>query len=211
MITAKQIKAARALIDWSQQDLADQCDMSKTAIANIESGQSRPTDKNMTNILNAFDRAGVEFITDGVREKKDLIEVLSGYEGVAIFFKKVLSEAIQNGGTFLVYGVDEQKFTDAGKKAGIDEFYRERMAGIKNIHFNVLISDEDENTYSAQHCTYKKLPGNIISDNAPFYIFGNNLALIVWKERPKIIVIQDEDLTEAYRRQFMFLWNNASV
>jgi transcriptional regulator with XRE-family HTH domain len=42
MITKEQIKAARALLNWNQQKLAEATSISKTAIANIERGQASP-------------------------------------------------------------------------------------------------------------------------------------------------------------------------
>ena len=40
MITIGQCRAARGLLDWTQQDLAEACGLSKTAINNFEKGHS---------------------------------------------------------------------------------------------------------------------------------------------------------------------------
>jgi transcriptional regulator with XRE-family HTH domain len=42
MITARQIRAARALLGWTQQDLADKAIVAINAIARIERGSSDP-------------------------------------------------------------------------------------------------------------------------------------------------------------------------
>ncbi len=212
MVTIEQIKAARALINWAQQDMADETGLSKTAIANIESGKHRPTEKNMQNIISAFDRNGVEFIDGGVRQKQNLLRVLEGYKGIRQFYDDVYLVASRIGGEFLVYGVDEEKFTEAAFNAGVNELYRERMASIKeNISFKVLIGESDQNENAAEHCEYKKLPDHMMFPDAPFYIYGDNLALIVWRNPPKVIIISDQDLVEAYKRQFGFLWKNAKT
>ena len=209
MVSIEQIKAGRALINWAQQDLADQTGLSKTAIANVESGKHRPTEKNMQNILDAFDRNGVEFIDGGVRQKKDLIKVLEGDKGTYRFFEDVMKTAITSGGEFYVYGVDEEKFTEYAKKAGIYDKYLKTMSKVEGIHFNVLIKESDNNDYAATHVSYKKLPDDMIFTNAPFYLYGNKLALIIWRKKPKFIIISDQDLIEAYKKQFNALWKNA--
>lgn len=45
--TARQIKAARALLDWSQEDLAIRAALSIATIRKIESGALSPRDKTM--------------------------------------------------------------------------------------------------------------------------------------------------------------------
>ncbi|HEU0118565.1 MAG TPA: helix-turn-helix domain-containing protein, partial [Alphaproteobacteria bacterium] len=42
MITIQQVKAARALLDWTQSDLADQSNISLPAIARLEQAIGNP-------------------------------------------------------------------------------------------------------------------------------------------------------------------------
>ena len=62
MITAPQIRAARALLGWRQADLADASGISEVAIKNIERGQTDPKATTLTAIQNAFHKAGVIFL-----------------------------------------------------------------------------------------------------------------------------------------------------
>jgi predicted transcriptional regulator len=64
VITTRQIKAARALLGWSQSDLARRSDVSEPTVARLESldgvlGGRADTAKK---IRNAIESAGVEFI-----------------------------------------------------------------------------------------------------------------------------------------------------
>lgn len=65
MITPRQIKAARALLGWSQQDLADRAIVSLNALTRLERGQVDSRSSTLMAIETALMRAGVEFIPAG--------------------------------------------------------------------------------------------------------------------------------------------------
>lgn len=75
MLTSAQCRAARGLLAWSQQDLADHSGVGTVAIHQLESGASNPRRATVDVIRRAFERAGVEFIEEngggpGVRLRK---------------------------------------------------------------------------------------------------------------------------------------------
>src|SRR4051812_15402228 len=72
MITARQIRAARALLGWSQQQLADTAIVSLNAVARLEKGVVDSRVSTVLAIQKALSKAGVEFLTadqkgEGVR------------------------------------------------------------------------------------------------------------------------------------------------
>ena len=70
MITAAQIRAARALLDWEQTALAEKSGVSAVTISAIERGSSDPRASTLTKIQRALEAAGIEFTngdTPGVR------------------------------------------------------------------------------------------------------------------------------------------------
>jgi transcriptional regulator with XRE-family HTH domain len=76
-VTIRQIKAARALLAWSQADLARQSGVSEPTIARLESSDGPLGGRKATAIrlCNAIEAAGVEFLNEngggpGVRLKK---------------------------------------------------------------------------------------------------------------------------------------------
>ena len=66
MTTPAQIRAARALLGWTQADLAAKADISTTAINSIERGKADPKLSTVNAIRRALENGGVEF-TDGDR------------------------------------------------------------------------------------------------------------------------------------------------
>jgi predicted transcriptional regulator len=65
MITAGQIRAARALIGWKQTDLAKASKVSEISIKNIERGVTDPRYRTLGAIQAAFEKAGVVFLEPG--------------------------------------------------------------------------------------------------------------------------------------------------
>ena len=74
MITARQICAARALLGWSQQHLADKAIVSLNAVARLEKGIVDSRVSTVLAVQKALVRAGIEFLAadqkgEGVRLK----------------------------------------------------------------------------------------------------------------------------------------------
>jgi transcriptional regulator with XRE-family HTH domain len=76
-VTTRQIKAARALLGWSQADLAQRSGVSEPTIARLEAadGELGGREGTTKKIRNAIEIAGIEFIHDngggpGVRLRK---------------------------------------------------------------------------------------------------------------------------------------------
>jgi transcriptional regulator with XRE-family HTH domain len=71
--TPGQCRAARALIGWSQDELASASKVAKATIANFELGKRTPYDRTLDDLLAALEAAGVEFTNGdqpGVRLRK---------------------------------------------------------------------------------------------------------------------------------------------
>jgi transcriptional regulator with XRE-family HTH domain len=65
-VTKEQLRAARALVDWTMRDLSARTKIHRNTITAIERGRSEPTAETMQKIQTALEKAGVEF-TNGKR------------------------------------------------------------------------------------------------------------------------------------------------
>jgi transcriptional regulator with XRE-family HTH domain len=77
MIISAQCRAARGLLEWSQQNLADAAGVGIITVHQFEAGTSEPRRATLQVIRQAFEAAGVEFIDEngggpGVRFRKPL-------------------------------------------------------------------------------------------------------------------------------------------
>ena len=62
MITPAQCRAARGLLDWSQQNLADRAGVGIVTVRQFEAGVHEPRRATVQVVKQAFEAAGVEFL-----------------------------------------------------------------------------------------------------------------------------------------------------
>lgn len=88
MITAEQIKAARALLRLEQEELARRSGVSVTTIRRLEAadGERLVAENTVRNVVRALEEAGVEFIHQGVSVKtppRNKVEQLTRLRAIA--------------------------------------------------------------------------------------------------------------------------------
>ena len=64
-LTSKHIRAARALLAWSQQDLAKAASVATSTVADFERGSRTPLTNNSQAIRSALEKAGIRFLPTG--------------------------------------------------------------------------------------------------------------------------------------------------
>lgn len=75
VLTDGQLRAARGFVGWSQEELAAQSNVSRSTIADFETGKRLPYPRTLEAIRRSLEGAGIEFIADscgglGVRLRK---------------------------------------------------------------------------------------------------------------------------------------------
>jgi DNA-binding XRE family transcriptional regulator len=69
-LTPAQCRAARGLVDWTQERLGAEAEISPFTIRNFEGGKTQPNRATLDVLRRALERAGVEFLGDsGVQLK----------------------------------------------------------------------------------------------------------------------------------------------
>jgi transcriptional regulator with XRE-family HTH domain len=61
MITPEQSRAARGLLEWSQERLASEAQVARQTVVDFERGERVPTDRSLNSMQNAFEAARVKF------------------------------------------------------------------------------------------------------------------------------------------------------
>jgi transcriptional regulator with XRE-family HTH domain len=204
-INARQIKAARALLDWSQEDLASSSGLSIATIRKIESGSLSPRDKTMGSIVSALEEANIEFThPDGVRLKNNSVEIIEGDDCYLRLLDMVYYSLNGKNQELLISYADNS----LSPQAVVENQHRLRKAGIR-IRFLV----EEGNTFLVfPKENYRWLPEKYFH-NTVVQIFGNKVALSTQKDKvslmpSKIVIIESQTLSETLRNAFNFMWDN---
>jgi len=211
MIIGKQIRAARALLEWDAKDLAKKSGLSLDTVFKIENGSVQPRPATADKIMNVFNENGVEFLgSHGVQWMPHRIKTLAGVEGLKSFFDDMRTMAKQTGTGIAACGFHEAYFKS--KLGDYVEYHRREMASIKKGGLRCLIEEGDTNFGASAFGSYRWLHKEYYT-HVPFYVFGAKLAIIDESapENPLITVIENSTIAQAYRRQFNALWERASV
>lgn len=213
MVTGRQIKAARSLLDWDAEDLAKHAGLSRDTVFNIENGKVQARGGSAEKILQAFDENGVEFTDNsGVRLKPQGVEVLIGQIGLQHFFDGVYEHAKLHGGTIVQLGIDENLFWAMG--VDFSESHRKRMTQLVkergDIKVLAILCEGDTNFIASEYNHYRWIARELFSP-VPFYIYGENLAIMNFQTvpAPTIILHKFPAITHAYKKQFDLFWNMA--
>ena len=216
MPTIEQIRAARALLGWSQHDLADKAGLSQTGIARIENGTNKPNSKTIEKITNSFDAADVEFLgSSGVRKRTGEVRILRGENAMSDFLDDVYETAIKYGTketpceVFLSNVVHQNWVNAMGPNRW--QNHTDRMTKDKDVmDVRIIIKDGDHNFPASDYAKYKWIPEEYFNDKS-FYSYHNKLAFLNFKEgEQEIFVMNQADFARGYRDLFLIAWNSTA-
>ncbi len=205
MISNLQIKAARSLLDWKQEDLAKACGLSLASIAALEQGKGSPRDITWQAIKDAFDHAGIEFTPDpGVRLRREKFDfqILEGHESILKVWRDIELTYAASGGEVLLSGVDERVWINKYKEE-LKQALGWRKG--KNIITRFLIAEGD-NLLTASEEYYRAIP-KYLFQQTPYYVYADKIAIINWEAPQTVLLIQNSMIAETFRRQFEFNWS----
>jgi transcriptional regulator with XRE-family HTH domain len=209
MISIEQIKAARALLEWTQDNLAKASGLSLPAINNLERRIALPRVETLRAVQTAFEQAGIEFTEGpGVRLRGDSIKthVFEGKESIFRLWNDML-ETLPKGGERLLNGIDERMFDAlAGKKR-----FREMMkkfAG-RNIVSRILVR-EGESYFVEPRSHYRWVP-EVHFSTIPHFVYANKYAILLAKPVQRVLLIENAGIAESFRAQFNKVWAKAGT
>jgi len=203
MMTTHQLKAARALLDWTQQDLAKAAGMHLNVINNLERGLTNPRQQTVEKLKKTLEAQGIIFI---------------GARGVELARQAISSRKIE-GETFLKALIDDILVNTKGKN---DEIFT-ILADIRNFDAHDAPAtkrfyDEKAKRGFKERLITRTMPG-FYPRNAAQYrlidaaalggtdtvIYGDHVAFIVWTAQ-EVMVLKGEAVAESQRRLFETLW-----
>ncbi len=209
MLTPKQIKAARALLDWSQKVLGEKCDgVSEPTIKLIENEKIHSTPGTLGIIRKTFEDHGVEFLPHhGVKMRSSEMRTYEGQQGFVDFYEEIYQTLrIAKDRHVYVSNVDEKEFVHWLGEDNAEKHIR-RMKELE-VHSSIIIKEGDEYTPGTEFAEYRSLSKEL-TGTVPFYVFGDKLAIILFTDHPKVFILHNNIIADAYKAQFRALWEQA--
>ncbi len=211
-ITTAQIRGARGILNWSQQDLAQRTGISATSIGSIENGQTTPRESTLATIRSTFERHGIEFLgLQGVRERDNNIMNYEGQAGIRQFFDDVYETSKTPGSEICLFnGVPKKLIEWLG-----NDFYQmhvERMDRIRNnFTFKIIVQEGESQLIARTFAEYKWFPKERFNDRT-LYCYGDKLAFLNFtKDNVRILVMQQADIASSFRELFNIAWENVAI
>lgn len=207
MPTIEQIRAARALIGWSQGELADQAGLSQTGIARIENGANQPNSTTIDKIISAFEKKGIIFILGGVQKVQDTLIIFEGKDSLRKLQDDVYHTLQKNKGEVLLLGIDE---ISPDEKEDYDytlmHIDRLKNAGIKE---RILVK-EGKNTFIAPKSWYRAIPNKYFSPYTVF-IYDTKIALTLRHPHNKVLLLDNNFFADSIKCFFNMLWDQGKI
>ena len=208
MIDDKQLRAARALLDWSQDTLASKAGIARATVKNIENGTTLPRMESANAIRTTLEGAGIEFLSgSGVRIRDNMIQTFEGKSAARLLVEDIYETLRDKGGEILIAFLDEERgIKDLGEEFLAEQGEKRRKA---NITHRLLIHPDEKNIIAPLE-TYRIIPPEYFSHH-PFFVYGQKLALLSLEPTARVVILTDERFAHSARLLFNFVWDRTEM
>lgn len=207
MISAGQLRAARAHLDMSQDDVAAAAGITKYTLSNIERGATDGSTRSLEALQQFYERHGLQFTdNDGIKIVQSDVKCYEGSSGFSAFMMDVIETMERTPGTYCVSNVDENNWL---RWLHVEEAKRmhDRIAVIPGIRSHILVKEGD-NTPFSRFAEYRAISADIFYDNTSYYVYGEKFALIRFDpDNVTVRVLHNKYFAESYKLMFYRFWD----
>ncbi len=189
------IRAARALLDWTLNDLSKATGVHVVSLQRVEAGKQKPEIDTLNAIYGAFLRSGVEITEDGVKETRQIVTILSDFLDVL----KDVELALKAGDELLQHCADERRSTPE---------VTERLHALESrgivLRFTVRAGDR----FLTMHPdNYRGIDPEYFSSAEVMLVYADKTVLhVAGDDRDSFVLIREQRLADAMRKQFYYWW-----
>ena len=210
-ISAGQIRAARGLLDWSREELAQKAGLSPSTIRNLEKGFISPRGATASGLCCAFEGAGIFFTPDGgLRQEIPDVKAMQGIDCIDTFFENLLQTAKQKHGEIIgIFSSQATMLQSLGIKKNDSLDRLGTLAQFASIKF--IVSDLDESAIPML-CGETRTVSKYCVTPSSLVVYGNNHVIIQrnGQNDHRIITVSDPRVAVASREHFYMLWEIAA-
>lgn len=212
MITVEQIRAARALLNLKQSELAKAAGISLASLNNIERHVTHPRIDTLKKIQNSLEDSGIEFLPqDGIRrlEEEYRVDIFEGEEAIHKWFQDITSTLKKTGDrNIYLLGIDDEIFIRKYKKE-LDHYLEELQKNGWREH--VLVCEGDNRFYASPKTTTYRWVSKDIFSRVPYAVYGNTYSIITWGPPERLVIIKNQNIADSMRNQFTHHWEQSTI
>lgn len=196
---AHAVQERRRALGLTQEQAARKAEVPYNTLIKIESGAI----KNPSVAIVSKIASALSLSMDSLLTPKTLV----GSDALVRLWDDILTAMKVPGGFMCISGLDERQFLKADRE-GLKGFIAQlRERGISQK----LLSREGDTKYLAgEHLEYRWIPAKYFSPT-PIYVYADRVAILIWGDPIQIVILENELLADAYRKQFLFLWDRAKA
>lgn len=154
--------------------------------------------------LESLERIAPELKNISLMEKAETkVELHKGDKVYRTLIKDLIA-TLKKGETVLLFGIDEEIMNSVEPMYIKQYFNIIKRRGIKE---NIIIKKGGKR-FKSPYLKYKELEEKHIG-NSSYVVYGNKLAMFVWGIPNYLIIIENKNISETYRKQFGLLWGVA--
>ncbi len=206
MISSRQIKAARALLGWTQTDLAQASALHLNAINKIENDSGEARRSSLNAIKEACEYAGIRFRGQrGVELRNEIFETLriEGDDFLSRMIDDILLCLKSPADELLCCTPDERLFNTLDRKQSARYYERMQRIGFKER----VITCQSYNLFTHSPQNYRWLTPEVLG-KITYTLYSDRAAFTNW-DLHETLIIRNKPLTETFCKQFEFLWAQA--
>lgn len=193
------IRAARALLNWTLQDLSRQCGIHWVSLQRIEAGKQKPEIDNLKAIYDALLRGGAKITDKGVEEVSQSVTIFQDFLAVLDDVENMLSP----GDELLQHCADERRSTPE-VTARLHDF---EAKGLR-LRFTLRAGDDFMTTGPDN---YRWIDPEYFATAEVMLVYADRTVLhVAGNDSDTFVMIREARLADAMRRQFDYWWDRGA-
>lgn len=210
--TPHQLRAARGLLDISQEELRLKTGLAKSQISDFENGKTDFSFKNREIINAYFNGRGIEFTDfEGVRRKPESpVSVFEGISGFRAFMEDVYETTKEFGGDICLFNSKPRLWHEL---LGEDWYsmHADRIAALGDKVKVRIIVPEGESFFILPTAEHRWFPQGAYKGRI-FYAYGPKLAFLNFADQNiNILVFNQTEYADMFRMLFDVAWEERAV
>lgn len=139
------------------------------------------------------------------KKQKSSVKLFQGYKGLKTVFQDIL-DSCNKEDTYYVLASEGQ----FGEKMPYYAPIFRKLKEQKKMKTKMLLREGRVKKTKNSLTEYRYLPSEVKSE-ATVNIYGGKIAIFIWEETPKAILIENESVSKTFENYFKFMWKTAKI